>query len=83
MHKRLAISVKECPATGLGMRHLWIRLYHEIFFLRNLENDIRMNYIIAQIVKLIVIEQPHNNLHYLLFGYYSTLIQEGYMWIGS
>lgn len=68
---------------------LWIRLYRAqrvVQFFRNLEKDIRVNYIIARIVKLLVVELYCTHTAACIFYYLATTLpesQEGYTWIGS
>ncbi|XP_027187729.1 potassium channel SKOR isoform X3 [Cicer arietinum] len=68
---------------------LWIRLYRAqrvVHFFRNLEKDIRVNYIIARIVKLLVVELYCTHTAACIFYYLATTLpesQEGYTWIGS
>ncbi|CAL5189896.1 unnamed protein product [Lathyrus oleraceus] len=68
---------------------LWIRLYRAqrvVQFFRNLEKDIRINYIIARIVKLLVVELYCTHTAACIFYYLATTLpesQEGYTWIGS
>ena len=68
---------------------MWIRLYRvrkvEDFF-HKLEKDIRVNYIITRIVKLIVVELYCTHTAACIFYYLATTLpesQEGYTWIGS
>lgn len=72
------------------MRYLlWIRLYRArrvTDFFRKLEKDIRVNYIITRIVKLIVVELYCTHTAACIFYYLATTLpesQEGYTWIGS
>ncbi|KAI5434670.1 hypothetical protein KIW84_021484, partial [Lathyrus oleraceus] len=68
---------------------LWIRLYRAqivVQFFMNLEKDIRINYIIARIVKLLVVELYCTHTAACIFYYLATTLpesQEGYTWIGS
>lgn len=68
---------------------LWIRLYRVrkvTDFFHKLEKDIRVNYIITRIVKLIVVELYCTHTAACIFYYLATTLpesQEGYTWIGS
>ncbi|KAE9606094.1 putative potassium channel, voltage-dependent, EAG/ELK/ERG, ankyrin repeat-containing [Lupinus albus] len=83
------IIYKACGQKEEVRYLLWIRLYrarkvHE--FLYNLEKDIRINYIITRIVKLLVVELYCTHTAACIFYYLATTLpesQEGYTWIGS
>ncbi|KAL1348542.1 hypothetical protein AAHE18_07G086600 [Arachis hypogaea] len=68
---------------------LWIRLYRVrkvTEFFHNLEKDIRVNYIITRIVKLLVVELYCTHTAACIFYYLATTLpesQEEYTWIGS
>ncbi|XP_038992987.1 potassium channel SKOR-like [Hibiscus syriacus] len=68
---------------------LWIRLYrvHKVTdFFRNMEKDIRINYLFARIIKLIFVELYCTHTAACIFYYLATTLppeQEGYTWIGS
>lgn len=68
---------------------MWIRLYRVrkvTDFFQIIEKDIRINYIVTRIVKLIVVELYCTHTAACIFYYLATTIpesQEGYTWIGS
>ncbi|KAG4402628.1 hypothetical protein GLYMA_02G243400v4 [Glycine max] len=83
------IIYKACGRKEEVRYLLWIRLYRvrkvEDFF-HKLEKDIRVNYIITRIVKLIVVELYCTHTAACIFYYLATTLpesQEGYTWIGS
>ncbi|KAE9596130.1 putative potassium channel, voltage-dependent, EAG/ELK/ERG [Lupinus albus] len=83
------IIYKACGRKEEVRYLLWIRLYrvrkvHD--FLYKLEKDIRINYIITRIIKLIVVELYCTHTAACIFYYLATTLpesQEGYTWIGS
>ncbi|KAK8494265.1 hypothetical protein V6N13_138578 [Hibiscus sabdariffa] len=68
---------------------LWIRLYrvHKVTdFFRNMEKDIRINYLFTRIIKLIFVELYCTHTAACIFYYLATTLppeKEGYTWIGS
>lgn len=68
---------------------LWIRLSRVrkvTDFFQKLEKDIRINYIVTRIVKLIVVELYCTHTAACIFYYLATTLppsKEGYTWIGS
>ncbi|MED6193886.1 hypothetical protein PIB30_023408 [Stylosanthes scabra] len=68
---------------------LWIRLYRVrkvTDFFHRLEKDIRINYIITRIVKLLAVELYCTHTAACIFYYLATTLpesQEDYTWIGS
>ncbi|EHA8589599.1 hypothetical protein COCNU_scaffold011279G000020 [Cocos nucifera] len=79
-------------ATGRreAIRYLiWIRLFRVkkiIQFFKEMEKDIRINYLFTRIVKLITVELYCTHTAACIFYYLATTLppaQEGYTWIGS
>ncbi|VAI72670.1 unnamed protein product [Triticum turgidum subsp. durum] len=68
---------------------LWIRMTRTqkvTQFFRDLEKDIRVNYLFTRIVKLIVVELYFTHTAACIFYYLATTLpesMEGYTWIGS
>ncbi|KAL0917684.1 hypothetical protein M5K25_012764 [Dendrobium thyrsiflorum] len=68
---------------------LWTRLYRARKikqFFKNMEKDIRINYLFTRIVKLITVELYCTHTAACIFYYLATTIppaKEGYTWIGS
>ncbi|KQK18735.1 potassium channel KOR1 [Brachypodium distachyon] len=68
---------------------LWIRLARALKvteFFKDLEKDIRVNYLFTRIVKLIVVELYCTHTAACIFYYLATTLpesMEGYTWIGS
>lgn len=68
---------------------LWIRLCRVrkiTFFLQKLEKDIRINYMFARIIKLIMVELYCTHTAACIFYFLATTLperEEGYTWIGS
>ena len=68
---------------------MWIRLARSlkiVEFFRDLEKDIRVNYLFTRIVKLIVVELYCTHVAACIFYYLATTLpesMEGYTWIGS
>ncbi|XP_027331706.1 potassium channel SKOR-like [Abrus precatorius] len=83
------IIFKACGRREEVRYLLWIRLYRVrkvTDFFHKLEKDIRVNYIITRIVKLIVVELYCTHTAACIFYYLATTLpesQEGYTWIGS
>ncbi|KAL5129208.1 Potassium channel SKOR [Glycine soja] len=83
------IIYKACGRKEEVRYLLWIRLYRVrkvTDFFHKLEKDIRVNYIITRIVKLIVVELYCTHTAACIFYYLATTLpesQEGYTWIGS
>ncbi|XP_038989894.1 LOW QUALITY PROTEIN: potassium channel KOR2-like [Phoenix dactylifera] len=79
-------------ATGRreAIRYLiWIRLFRAkkiLQFFKEMEKDIRINYLFTRIVKLITVELYCTHTAACIFYYLATTLppaQEGYTWIGS
>lgn len=84
------ITFQQACGRREGVRYLlWIRLFRAqkvVDFLYNMEKDIRINYIITRIVKLLVVELYCTHTAACIFYYLATTLpesQEGYTWIGS
>ncbi|KAJ1410557.1 RmlC-like jelly roll fold [Sesbania bispinosa] len=83
------IIYKACGRKEAVRYLLWIRLYRArrvADFFQRLEKDIRVNYIVTRIVKLIVVELYCTHTAACIFYYLATTLpesQEGYTWIGS
>ncbi|CAM0913378.1 unnamed protein product [Alopecurus aequalis] len=83
------VIYKACGSEE-GVRYLlWIRLIRTlkiVEFFRDLEKDIRVNYLFTRIVKLIVVELYCTHVAACIFYYLATTLpesMEGYTWIGS
>lgn len=68
---------------------IWIRLIrvHKVFtFFKQMEKDIRINYLFTRIIKLLFVELYCTHTAACIFYYLATTLpeeQEGYTWIGS
>ncbi|XP_047075675.1 potassium channel KOR1-like [Lolium rigidum] len=83
------IIYKACGSKEEVRYLLWIRLTRSlkvVEFFRDLEKDIRVNYLFTRIVKLIVVELYCTHTAACIFYYLATTLpesMEGYTWIGS
>ncbi|WOL01330.1 potassium channel KOR2-like isoform X2 [Canna indica] len=68
---------------------IWLRVFRArkiLQFFRNMEKDIRINYLFTRIVKLIMVELYCTHTAACVFYYLATMVppaQEKYTWIGS
>ncbi|XP_073150825.1 potassium channel SKOR-like isoform X2 [Henckelia pumila] len=80
---------KGCGRNEIVRYMLWIRLSRALRvteFFGNLEKNIRINYMLARIVKLFVVELYCTHTAACIFYYLATTLppsEEGYTWIGS
>lgn len=86
----LRLSLSQATGRREAIRYLiWIRLFRVkkiIQFFKEMEKDIRINYLFTRIVKLITVELYCTHTAACIFYYLATTLpptQEGYTWIGS
>ncbi|KQK18732.1 potassium channel KOR1 [Brachypodium distachyon] len=83
------VIYKACGSREEVRSLLWIRLTRALKvteFFKDLEKDIRVNYLFTRIVKLIVVELYCTHTAACIFYYLATTLpesMEGYTWIGS